>query len=76
MEVTVRQQLDLGRYLWCAWILWAFTAGAAGTALPSRGFDDRVSCERYVEDLQKKGQTTDLKGVCLPDTIDPREPRR
>ena len=72
----MREPWNFSRYLWCAWIWGVSTAGTARTVLPTRGFDDRVSCERYLEDVQKRGQSTDVKGVCLPDTIDRREPER
>ena len=75
-EVKRGGRSTLSRSLWCACFLWGSTAGTAGSVLLTRGFDDRLSREKYLEDVQKRGQSADVKGVCLPDTIDPRDPRR
>jgi hypothetical protein len=59
----------------CAWILW--TLERDFSYLPSKGFDDQVSCEKALKQLagdSQEAQETRLL-LCLPDTVDPRSRR-
>ena len=59
----------------CAWILWSLQQDFS--YLPSKGFDDRVSCESAIKKLSGNSQDAQDKQffLCLPDTVDPRSRR-
>jgi hypothetical protein len=65
----------------CAWILWGASQGAE---FPFGGYDSRDDCQKEIGVRQAivtrqkaKGESKyDWAFVCLPDTVDPREPRK
>ena len=72
--------------IFCAWVLWGTpfdkTTGAnAGAAVAMNGFDKRSECVKEVRSLgegtaaRRMNDKFTWNHACLPDTIDPREPR-
>ena len=63
--------------LFCAWVLWA-----GGPAIPThraeKAFENQAACEKALPVLSKEIQNRDgvpRRFICLPDTVDPREPK-
>lgn len=74
-------------WLLCARIVWQEQAAWRGgrivniTWLPTMGFTRMEECDRYVatnpKDYEKDGDAMiHVTRYCLPDTVDPREPKR
>jgi hypothetical protein len=57
--------------LLCAWVIWGLSANVW---LPLGGYDTRAECYADRESRQARVEKGHL--VCLPDTVDPREPKR
>jgi hypothetical protein len=63
----------------CGWVLWAQSVGPAGfTYLALDGWQEREACEsertRRLQQPQDPAKQVFLS--CLPDTLDPRPPKR
>jgi hypothetical protein len=61
----------------CAWVLWISPLSHVRWDA-AQGFRDFAGCEKRAIDIQKQwNETPERRGEvrCLPDTVDPREPK-
>jgi hypothetical protein len=73
-EIRAAEAAEKGLTTARAWVLWRPALDSAGQPVagqwsPIRGYDTRRECE------VEQQRTTSQSLLCLPDTIDPREPK-
>jgi len=63
----------LAALMLCAWVLWS---GKSGAWFPITAFESRAECEATRTAKAPTGTTEGFYVTCLPDTVDPRGPKR
>jgi hypothetical protein len=60
----------------CAWVKWAIDPQDLTRFLPLGGEETKAACEQALTEVKACwGKSPPMLCLCLPDTIDPREPK-
>jgi hypothetical protein len=60
----------------CAWVLWMRAKDTPGDHWPSTAYPEYAECVKERREVYRKYKAAGILAECLPDTIDPRTPKR